>query len=230
MPALYVACAIMPAVSTNAVPQRTNAQWLSDLRTTSAERDAALADLRLIILNGLSYALQNWLLPDDPRFSALTEEVAQETLLRVLAHLDSFEGRSQFTTWTHKIAVRVALTELRRRKWREVSLESLLESETDDTPPRRLASPGPSPEQVVEKAELLEHVRQIINEELTERQRLAMTAVALKGMPLEEVARRMGAERNALYKLLHDARLRLKRRLAREGLLVSEMLAVFEQE
>jgi RNA polymerase sigma-70 factor (ECF subfamily) len=227
----------MPAVSTNAVPQRTNAQWLSDLRATGPEQEAALADLRLIILNGLSYALQNWLLPDDPRFSALTEEVAQETLLRVLAHLDSFEGRSQFTTWTHKIAVRVALTELRRRKWLEVSLESLLESETDAAPPTSVGakprvrpSPAPSPERVVEKVELLEYVRQIINEELTERQRLAMTAVALKGMPLEEVARRMGAERNALYKLLHDARLRLKRRLAREGLLVSEMLAVFEQE
>lgn len=227
----------MPAVSTNAVPQRTNAQWLSDLRATGPEQEAALADLRLIILNGLLYALQNWLSPDDPRFSALTEEVAQETLLRVLAHLDSFEGRSQITTWAHKIAVRLALTELRRRKWLEVSLESLLESETDAAPPTSVGakprvrpSPAPSPERVVEKVELLEYVRQIINEELTERQRLAMTAVALKGMPLEEVARRMGTERNALYKLLHDARLRLKRRLAREGLLISEMLAVFEQE
>ncbi len=220
----------MPAVSTQAVPQRTNAQWLSDLRATGPEQEAALADLRLIILKGLLYALQNWLSPDDPHFTALTEEVAQETLLRVLAHLDSFEGRSQFTTWTHKIAVRVELTELRRRKWREVSLESLLESETSDAEPRQIASSTPSPERVVEKAELLEHVRRIINDELTDRQRLAMTAVVLKGMPLEEVARRMGAERNALYKLLHDARLRLKRRLAREGLMIGEMLAVFEQE
>jgi len=220
----------MPAVSTQAVPQRTNAQWLSDLHATGPEQEAALADLRLIILKGLLYALQNWLSPDDPHFTALTEEVAQETLLRVLAHLDSFEGRSQFTTWTHKIAVRVALTELRRRKWREVSLESLLESGTNDAEPRRIASSTPSPERVVEKAELLEHVRRIINDELTDRQRLAMTAVVLKGMPLEEVARRMGAERNALYKLLHDARLRLKRRLAREGLMIGEMLAVFEQE
>lgn len=210
--------------------KRTNEQWLSDLRAGGFRREAALADLRAEILYGLPYALQNWLAPDDPHFSALTDEVAQETLLRVLAHLDSFEGRSQFTTWAHKIAVRVALTELRRRKWREVSLEGLLEGATDNAQPRRMASPPASPERLVEKAELWEHVRRIMDDELTNRQRLAMTAVMLKGMPLEEVARRMGTERNALYKLLHEARLRLKRRLARDGLMVGELLAVFEQE
>lgn len=214
------------------MPKRTNEQWLSDLRAGGFRRETALADLRAEILYGLPFALQNWLAPDDPHFSALTEEVAQETLLRVLAHLDSFEGRSQFTTWAHKIAARAALTELRRRKWREVSLESLLEGETENTSPRRMARNAAisSPERVVEKAELLAHVQRIIDEELTDRQRLAMTAVMLKGMPLEEVARRMGTERNALYKLLHDARLRLKRRLARDGLAVGELLAMFEQE
>jgi RNA polymerase sigma-70 factor (ECF subfamily) len=212
--------------------RRTNEQWLSDLRAGSLRREAALGDLRAEILYGLPFALRDWLAPDDPHFAPLVEEVTQETLMRVLEHLDSFEGRSQFTTWAHKIAVRVALTELRRRKWREVSLESLLEGETDTAPPRRMArnAATSSPERVVEKAELLEHVRRIIDEELTDRQRLAMTAVALKGMPLEEVARRMGTERNALYKLLHDARRRLKRRLALEGLVIGEMLAVFEQE
>jgi RNA polymerase sigma-70 factor (ECF subfamily) len=212
--------------------RRTNEQWLSDLHVVGSRRETALTDLRAEILYGLPFALRDWLSPDDPRFTALAEEVTQETLMRVLEHLDSFEGRSQFTTWAHKIAVRVALTELRRRKWREVSLESLLEGETDNAAPRRMARSAAtsSPERVVEKAEILEHVWQIINEELTDRQRLAMTAVMLKGMPLEEVARRMGTERNALYKLLHDARLRLKRRLALEGLVVGEMLAMFEQE
>jgi RNA polymerase sigma-70 factor (ECF subfamily) len=46
---------------------------------------------------------------------------------------------------------------------------------------------------------------------------------------MEEVARRMGLERNALYKLMHDARLRLKRRLLRDGLSPADVLAVFER-
>ncbi len=52
--------------------------------------------------------------------------------------------------------------------------------------------------------------------------------MALGDMPLEEVARRMGTNRNALYKLIHDARVRLKRRMAREGLNVRDMLAGME--
>jgi len=219
----------MARVPTDPASQRTNEQWLAELRAAGPQREAALADLRAAILHGLLYALQNWLSQDDPHFSALTEEVAQETLLRVMAHLEAFEGRSQFTTWAHKIAVRLALTELRRRKWREVSLDSLLESDASSARPSRMASTAPDPERAVEKAELMVYVRQIIDEELTDRQRLAMTAVFIKGMPLEEVARRLATNRNALYKLLHDGRLRLKRRVERDGMQIPELLAVFEQ-
>jgi RNA polymerase sigma-70 factor (ECF subfamily) len=54
-----------------------------------------------------------------------------------------------------------------------------------------------------------------------------MYAINMQGVPLEEVARRMGTNRNALYKLLHDARLRLKHRLEREGLPPKELLEMF---
>jgi RNA polymerase sigma-70 factor (ECF subfamily) len=49
-------------------------------------------------------------------------------------------------------------------------------------------------------------------------------------MPLEEAARRMGMNRNALYKLIHDARLRLKRRLEADGLTSQQVLSTFAQE
>ncbi len=72
-------------------------------------------------------------------------------------------------------------------------------------------------------------VRRMIAEELTERQRTAMMAVMQGGMPLQEVAERMGANRNALYKLLHDARQRLQKRMMNEGMTPQEMLSMFEQ-
>jgi RNA polymerase sigma-70 factor (ECF subfamily) len=68
-------------------------------------------------------------------------------------------------------------------------------------------------------------MKQIMMEELTEKQRTAISAVAFGGMPLEEVARRLDTNRNALYKLIHDGRLRLKRRLAREGMSPQDILA-----
>jgi RNA polymerase sigma-70 factor (ECF subfamily) len=209
--------------------KRTNEQWLSELRAGGLPRQAALADLRAEILNGLPYALRDWLSPDNPQFAALAEEVTQETLMRVLKHLDSFEGRSRFTTWAHKIAVRVALTELRRRRWKDISLESLTDNAEGGDTPRAIADTAPGPETVMEQTDLLARVQQIMLEELTDKQMRAMLAVAIQGMPLEEAARRLGTERNALYKLLHDARLRLKRRLAREGLTPGELLAVFER-
>lgn len=209
------------------VAHRSNDEWLHDLRGAEPTRDAALADLRAIVLSGLPYALSTWLKPDDPAFSPLADEVAQNTLMRVLERLDSFEGRSQFTTWVHKIAVRIALTELRRRKWQDVSLEAQMESTPSAEEPHWAADPAAGPETLTERNDLLTRVERMLQEELTDRQRQAMVALAIQGLPLEEVARRMGTERNALYKLLHDARVRLKRRLEREGLTPAEALAIF---
>jgi RNA polymerase sigma-70 factor, ECF subfamily len=209
--------------------KRTNEKWLADLRSTGLERDAALTDLRQIVLSGLPYALSKWLSTSDPQFTPLAEEVAQDTLLRVLDRLDTFEGRSQFTTWVHTIAVRIALTELRRQKWRDVSLESLTDEDNPDIVPLQIESDLPATATLVEKADLLARVQRIIDEELTEKQRRALVAVAFKGMPLAEVASRMGMERNALYKLLHDARLHLKKRLEKEGILTSDVFEAMEQ-
>ncbi|MBN1811044.1 MAG: sigma-70 region 4 domain-containing protein, partial [Anaerolineae bacterium] len=64
--------------------------------------------------------------------------------------------------------------------------------------------------------------------ELTERQRQAMIAAVFGGMPGDEVARRMGTNRNALYKLLYDARQRLQRRLLARGLSMDDVMGAFE--
>ncbi len=206
---------------------RDNDTWLRDLRAGGAQRDAALADLRALLLRALPQGLSRLLSPENPVFESLIEDTAQETLLRVLDRLDTFEGRSQFTTWAYKISVRVALNELRRRRWRDVSLEGLEDEESNGSPPRQFASSEPGPETVAERADILQRVQQIVAEELTDRQRAAMHAINMQGVPMEEVARRMGTNRNALYKLLHDARLRLKHRLEREGLPVKELLEMF---
>jgi len=208
---------------------RTNEEWLTDLRSSREQREVALADLRGVITKGLPYALSKYLSLSDPQLPPLIEEVAQETLLRVLEHLDTFEGRSRFTTWVHKIAVRVALTELRRKRWKDVSLEDLTEKEEGPILPGLMADPSIGPETAIEQQNMLDRVGRLIMEELTEKQRLAMISVVIQGMPLEEVARRMGMKRNALYKLLHDARLRLKHRIAAEGLTSQDVLAIFEQ-
>ncbi|HEY47398.1 MAG TPA: sigma-70 family RNA polymerase sigma factor [Anaerolineae bacterium] len=208
--------------------ERKNEEWLSDLRTPGLAQETALSDLRSIIRSGLPYALSNYLSPSDPQFDDLAEEVTQDTLLRVLDNLDTFEGRSKFTTWVHKIAVRIALTELRRKRWQDVSLDSLVETEDGQMSISLMADPGVGPELATEQIDILTRVERIILEELTDKQRSALMATRIHGMPMDSVARKMGMNRNALYKLLHDARLRLKRRLTEEGLSPEEALRTFE--
>ena len=100
--------------------ERSNQEWLADLRQAGPDQEAALADLSRRIRGSLPFALSKYLQPSDPAFDALADETVQETLLKVLDKLDSFEGRSQFTTWVYKIAVHQALSELRRKRWESV--------------------------------------------------------------------------------------------------------------
>ena len=218
---------ILPSMATMT---RSNEAWLSDLRPDGAAREAAVADLREVIQHGLPYALSRWLSPDNPQFAPLVEEVTQETLLRVLDQLETFEGRSMFTTWVHKIAVRIALTELRRKRWQDSSLDEMVDNEETPAPPRIMADHSAGPEAIAERTDMMAHVRRILEQELTPKQRQALILLGIQDVPLEEAARRMKTNRNALYKLLHDARLRLKRRLLAEGISAQEVLEAFEQK
>jgi RNA polymerase sigma-70 factor (ECF subfamily) len=120
--------------------------------------------------------------------------------------------------------VRTAFAEMRRRKWRDVSLEEAIlgGNERVGVPVDSLADT----ERITSQRMIMAAFRRFVDEELTVKQRRALLA-ALGGMHLEEVARRMGTNRNALYKLLHDARKRLKRRMVAEGLSPQEVLRAF---
>ncbi len=201
--------------------QRSNRAWLDALRSPGAEQERALTDLRAILMRGLRYALRGWRRSSGKDFENLAEDFCQEALLRILDNLETFAGRSLFTTWAHKIAVRVALTELRRKRWQDVSLDKIVD---EGAAASLMAAPLAGPAAGAERSDLLSWMRRIMDEELTDKQRTAIAAVAFAEMPLEEVARRLDTNRNALYKLIHDGRLRLKRRLEREGMNPQDIL------
>jgi RNA polymerase sigma-70 factor (ECF subfamily) len=201
--------------------ERTNHEWLADL--TGHQRDAALVDLRALLQTGLRFALASRPNVDGEAI----EDFVQEALLKILDNLDSFRGESRFTTWAQKIAVNIAFTELRRLRWRDVSLDELADSKGLDFVPEMLIDRSARPDQQATQRIFLETLGRLIKTELTDKQRQALVAVQIQGMPLEEVARRMGSNRNAMYKVLHDARRRLKRRMEAEGLSPEDVLAAF---
>ncbi|GAB4557125.1 MAG: RNA polymerase sigma factor [Anaerolineae bacterium] len=205
--------------------ERTNEEWLAELK--GPHPDKALADLRAHLMRGLRYAFAGHHKLGD----ADLEDFAQEATVKALNAIDAFRGESRFTTWAQKIAIRVAYTELRRRRWQDVALEDLLpkaeEGDVSDFVPDVLIEPGTGPETQSIQRSVLKSLREAISQDLTERQRRALMAVVVHGIPLEEVARRMDTNRNALYKLLHDARQRLKKAILARGYSVEEILRLF---
>lgn len=188
----------------------TNESWPERLRAKGSVQNEALAALRDLLVARLRRTFQSRPGMDD----GLLEDVTQEALIKTLDSLEQFQGRSRFTTWATTIAVRVALTELRRRRWKDVSLDQMLADTAGGA--EHTVDTGSGPQRQVQQSELVDRMYQIIDSELTEKQRTALLA-ELKGMPQEEIGRRLGSNRNAIYKLTHDARKRLKQGLEDAG-------------
>jgi RNA polymerase sigma-70 factor (ECF subfamily) len=206
-----------------ALSERSNEEWIGDLGEPGPKREAAINDLWELLVRGLGYALAKY----ENVTQADIEDFAQDAVLKILDALDTFRGEARFTTWANKIAIHVAFTELRRRRWKDVSLEQMIEMPDGDMIPRTWVDPAADTEQQALQRELLQVVRQVIDEELTDRQREALVAARIRGVPLAELAKRMDTNRNALYKLLFDARQRLQRQLLAKGLSTEDILAAF---
>lgn len=189
---------------------RDNATWLTHLRGEKPVQQAALSDLREALLRGLRRALLSRSVVDE----SFLEDAVQDALVRILDRIDQYEGRSAFPTWATSIAIRVAMSELRRKRWKDVSLDDVV-TDTDFTAIRTVDN-EPLPDRQWEQRDVLETLYRLIDSELTGKQRTALLA-ELKGMPQEEIARQLGSNRNAVYKLTHDARKRLKRGLDAAG-------------
>jgi RNA polymerase sigma-70 factor, ECF subfamily len=214
---------------------RTNDQWLADLRSEGNVRAEALSDLRDRLERGLYYYLSTDRSDLSGRSSdelqQMSQDFSQEALLKVLDNLDSFRGESMFVTWASKIAARVAISELRRARYKDYSLDHLTaEGEVMPSITSLAISPedSPQPEYLTERNDVLSQIDDAIQNALTERQRTALVAIAVDGIPIEEVAERLGSNRNALYKLLHDARTKLKSYMEERGLTLDYISDLFE--
>lgn len=209
---------------------RSNEEWLADLRS-EGRRNEALADLREYLLRAVYLYLdrhrEDLLDLGRRELEHLAEDFAQEALLQIQAKLDTFRGQSKFTTWVYPIVINIAAAELRLQRWRTMSMEALV-TEEDATLFRFLSDrAAPDPETAAVRNQMLALIRQIIDEELTERQRYALVNVHLLGMPMAEVARELDTTPNNIYKLIHDGRKKLKRGLERRFLSQSDILAIF---
>ncbi len=220
-------------MTTASTSGRSNQEWIAALtRNGDGAQDEALAELRARLQRSIYFYLSQ----DRSDLSGLAghelaqmaEDLAQDATMRVMDNLAKFRGESRFTTWATKIAIRLAISDLRRSRYKDFSLDELT-ADGDLLPisTRLGASASPTPEKVAERDDVLEKIETALKEALTERQYQALVAVALKGVPMDVLAQRMGTNRNALYKLIHDARRKLKTHLEGQGISTDYMMNLF---
>jgi RNA polymerase sigma-70 factor (ECF subfamily) len=214
-------------------PSPTNEQWLADLRSSGPRREAAVARLRDYLLRAiLVYLIRHR--SDLAHFhydelEQLAEDWAQQSLIQILNNLDGFRGDSKFTTWSYRVAINLAAGELRRKRWENISLEGLTESESPDLRQREDASTI-RPDQAYAQEQIWEVVMSIIENDLTERQRTALTRVVLEDVPVEVVAEELHTNRNNVYKIIHDARKKIKHELEQRDWSADDILSAFNGE
>lgn len=183
----------------------TSDPWVEKLKDPN-QQEEALTELRVRLVRGLKKAFSS-------SGESFAEDIAQDALIRILEKIDQFEGRSQFPTWAMSIAVRLATSQVRRKHFKDVSLEQFADGEglkldvAVDT--------GPGAVEQIEQSLIFQKLSELIDD-LSERQQTAVRAV-LRGMPVEEIANRTASNRNAVYKLVHDARTKLKSGLEAAG-------------
>jgi len=214
--------------------ERTNEKWLDELRDDHPNQPQAMEDLRQYLKRGVLAYLRT---RSDLRYLAQTEleqmseDFTQEALLKIKDNLDTFRGNSKLTTWASKIASNLTISELRRARWRDLSLDtitaagtSLQEIISSETPK------GDDPDTAAERRQVWQSIMDVINNDLTDRQRQVLAAVQFNDIPMPEVARLLGTNVNNVYKIMHDARLKLKHRLQALDLSPQYILKLFSEE
>jgi RNA polymerase sigma-70 factor (ECF subfamily) len=212
---------------------RSNQEWLHDLSASGAIQEAAIADLRDLLLRAALYFfsrnLRDFENNDDDEILQRAEDCAQDALIAVLKHLPDFRGDSKFTTWAYKFAINTALMAARRERWKGASLDQLASSGEENFFESVLQdkSDGSAPEESAMQGEVRKVIQDVIKHELTDRQRYILSLMIFNEVPMDEVVRHLGTNRNAVYKALHDARRKIKSSLQARGFEVGEMLSLF---
>jgi RNA polymerase sigma-70 factor (ECF subfamily) len=195
-------------------------KWLERLRPEGRDREAAIAELRELLLRASRFEVRRRCATMSQIRGGDQEDLAQQSagdaMVAILSKLDDFRGESRFTTWAYKFALYEAAARIRKLAWqgRELPLEPEHWS--------AMADPAPAPQGEVEMNDLLAAIREEIETSLTPHQREVLVALALNEVPIDVLADRLGSTRGALYKTLHDARQKLRAALAARGLLIDE--------
>ena len=189
--------------------------WVARLKGDELTQRDALVELGDLLKRRLAQAFRGDSKVDD----SFIDDTVQDALTAILKSIDQFEGKSQFTTWATTLAVRTAIREMRRLRWKDTSLDQLSENSPGTL---KNASSKDDPEAKSSSAQMIETMYRVIETDLSDKQREVLMA-QLRGVDQQEIVRRMGSNKNAVYKLSFDARQKLKEGLEAAGYTAADL-------
>jgi RNA polymerase sigma-70 factor (ECF subfamily) len=140
------------------------------------------------------------------------QEVVQDALITIWQKIDSFEGRSAFSTWLYRVTANAALMKLRKNKRfdRQISLDCT--GDDDEIPTLQLPSTGDSPGDCALRGELSGRVQTAIDA-LPEPYRTTLVLADVDELSMDDIAAAMAVTVPAVKSRLHRARLALRKAL-----------------
>lgn len=138
-------------------------------------------------------------------------DAVQETFLNAYRSFSSFDGRSQITTWLHRIAVNACLMKRRsQRRRRERSIDDFLPTFLEDGHQTNSSRAWkPSDACGIEQADVRTLVRARIDE-LPEQYRIVLMLRDIEELSTEETAEALGMTVSGVKTRLHRARQALR--------------------
>jgi RNA polymerase sigma-70 factor (ECF subfamily) len=197
-----------------------SARWLQAFADDGPRRESALAELHAMLLRAARREAARRgprLQITGPELEDLAYQAAGDALLAITQKVTQFRGESRFTTWAYKFVIFEVSAKIGRHFWRHPTRP--LDAESWDRLPDRF---GFDPAQESEWRDLFAELRRAVDTELTPRQREVFVAIALNGVPADALAIELGSNRNALYKMMFDARRKLRAALVANGYLCDE--------
>lgn len=155
-----------------------------------------------------------------PELDDIAHQAAADALLTICRKVETFRGDCKFTTWAYKFVIFDVAAKVNRHFWQRADVAF------DDEDWERLpARVGIEPESHAESRDLMDAVHRAVDEKLTAKQRMVFVAMVLKGMPTDVLADQLGATHNAIYKVMFDARRKLRTALVDAGYLPEQQIA-----
>ena len=144
----------------------------------------------------------------------IADDVVSEALLRVHRAASSFRGGAQFKTWLHRIVVNCALDAKRKRSIQFVPLDSEREEEDGSKVRLQCADHGPSPLDLVLRAEYFDEIEEDIRE-MDDEHRTLVLLYNKDELGYAAISHEMEIPIGTVKSRLHRARQTLKDRLDR---------------